>query len=321
MSGFKLALDWTRTLKAKPSKCRTLAYRVFKPGETTNYTKLQSADYSNFDPLLKIDNELIKFIGFDDIPVFKYLGRKFQADLNVDLIISEITLKIKSWLQLVDATPLTGPMKAWIVNHHVCSKLAWPLLIYDFPNTQARSWQAIIQPFYRRWVGLAASAEASVLYRSHEHFGLNFKHLGDMLKRLQVVRWHILKYSNDPLSRGVYAHRLKRDQDGHIGKGRKSSPCLELEKLESEVKVQEIIGKAQSDKKGLGWRRRYSFKDINKEKRHQIGLIMRRDAESKRLLILQNYEMQNSWMSWGLTGMMMKDLAWNKILTGYSEKL
>ena len=80
-------------------------------------------------------------------------------DLLSNLIVSEITEKLKGWLTLVDNTLLTGPMKAWIVNHHVCSKLAWNLLIYDFPVSQASQWQALIQPFYRKWVGLTTFAE------------------------------------------------------------------------------------------------------------------------------------------------------------------
>ena len=48
---------------------------------------------------------------------------------------------------------------------------------------------------------------------------------------------------------------------------------------------------------------------------------MKREAERKRLVLLENYQMQNSWLTWGLSDMMRKDLTWNKILTGYSEKL
>src|ERR1051325_2915196 len=123
-------------------------------------------------------------------------------------------------------------MKAWIVNHRVCSKLAWSLLVYDLSLTQANSWQAMFQPFFRRWVGLAASAEASVLYRAHEHFGLNFKHVGEMLQRLQVAKWHIMKYSGDRNCRELYQHRLARDKERHFGRGRRTSPWLQLEDLE-----------------------------------------------------------------------------------------
>ena len=48
---------------------------------------------------------------------------------------------------------------------------------------------------------------------------------------------------------------------------------------------------------------------------------MKREAERKRLFILENYRMQNNWLKWNLTEMMRKDLTWNKILTGYSAKL
>ena len=225
-------------------------------------------------------------------------------------------------MQLVDNTSLTGPMKAWITNHHICSKLAWHLLIYDFPVSQARRWQAMIQPFYRRWVGLASSAEASVLYRAHEHFGLYFKHLGDMLERLQVTRWHILKYSSDSMSRELYKHRLERDRARHYGKGRKSSPCLQLEDLEYDAKIQTMVGKAQHGTRGLGYGvTKKVARNENQERRRQINLIMRREAEHKRLVVLEEYHMQNSWLKWGLTDMMIKDLTWQKILTGYSEKL
>ena len=48
---------------------------------------------------------------------------------------------------------------------------------------------------------------------------------------------------------------------------------------------------------------------------------MRRDAERKRLVLLEKYQLQNSWLKWGLSDMMSKDLTWNKLLYGYSEKL
>ena len=99
-------------------------------------------------------------------------------------------------------------------------------MIYEFSTSQATLWQRLIQPFYRRWLGLASSAEASILYRSTEHFGLNFKHLADNLHQLQIVKWHLMKYSKDPQARKLYAYRLQREREGHTGKGRKFFPCL-----------------------------------------------------------------------------------------------
>ncbi len=131
-----------------------------------------------------------------------------------------------------------------------------------------------------------------------------------------------MKHSQDLNCRDLHKHRLSRDKLKHYGKGRHSSPCLQLERLEGDVKLQKIIGNAQSGKTGLGYRKmRSAFTDSNKEHRYQVGLFMRREAEQKRLVYLQSYELQNSWLKWGLSDMMEKDLTWNKIMFGYSEKL
>ena len=176
-----------------------------------------------------------------------------------------------------------------------------------------------MQPYFRRWVGLAASKVQ--FCTAPVTFWFDFKHLGEMLQWLQVAKWHIMKYSHDKCSRDLYQYRLARDK-GHYGTGRHSSPCLQLESLEGDVKFQQIMGNTQFGRTGLGYRTtRKTFTDSNKEHRFQISLIMRREAERKRLVILENYELQNSWLRWGLSDMVVKDLTWNKILTGYSEKL
>ena len=48
---------------------------------------------------------------------------------------------------------------------------------------------------------------------------------------------------------------------------------------------------------------------------------MKKETEEKRLLVLHSYEMQASWLSWGLDNMMRSDLFWNYLLYGYSDRL
>lgn len=50
-------------------------------------------------------------------------------------------------------------------------------------------------------------------------------------------------------------------------------------------------------------------------------LRLKREAEEKRLIVLHNYEMQTSWLSWGLDQMIRSDLAWNSLLHDYSDRL
>ena len=57
-----------------------------------------TTQYSSFDPLLKINNAAIKFIGEADPPMFKYLGRFVQYDLKDDLIRKQVEEKLLKWL-------------------------------------------------------------------------------------------------------------------------------------------------------------------------------------------------------------------------------
>src|SRR5690348_11067767 len=70
--------------ESKPSKCRTIAFRIFRKGEKQKkYRKLQLSQYSSYDPLIKINGNDIKFA---DPPTFKYLGLIIQADLKDNIV-------------------------------------------------------------------------------------------------------------------------------------------------------------------------------------------------------------------------------------------
>jgi hypothetical protein len=56
-------LLWTVTMRAKPTKCVSMAMKRFeKHTQTENYKPLQNSIYSLFDPGLTINNQPIKFI-------------------------------------------------------------------------------------------------------------------------------------------------------------------------------------------------------------------------------------------------------------------
>ena len=314
---FQFALAWSKTLKAKPEKCRSLAFRLFRKDEKTPFKKVLDEWYSSFDPLLQINNCAIKFIGDDDPPIFKYLGRYLQHNLKEDIIAAQIDSKLQQWLTLVDESAIEGRMKAWIVNFHVCSKLAWWLMVQNFGATTVRKWQQRINALYRKWLGLAQPAEPSVLFRSNEHFGLNLKDLVEMWRQTRVVKWHIMKYAKDPQTRKVYDHRLGLDQKGHIGKGNITSPALTIERIERSLDFERIIGAGQLGRTGLGFQR------VSKKLRPREHIVarMKQEAEENRMVLLHDYQMQTNWLHWGLDGMMKKDLSWQAMLYQYSQRL
>src|SRR5690606_22057847 len=112
---FESALAWSETLRAKPEKCRSLAFRLFREDEKTPFKKVLDGWYSSFNPLLRIKNCDIKVIGDDDPPIFKHLGRYLQHTLEEDMITAQIDSKLQRCLPLVDESAIEGRMKAWIV--------------------------------------------------------------------------------------------------------------------------------------------------------------------------------------------------------------
>jgi hypothetical protein len=164
---------------------------------------------------------------------------------------------------------------------------------------------------------LAAPAEASILYRSRYHFGIQLKNLAEMQRQLHIVKWHIMKNSTVLESRKLYHYRHSLDQKGKIGQGRKTSPCLTLERLEGSQAVDSLSALGQHGRQGLGFGRK-------KRKicsRAEIIDRLKKEMEEKRLVVLHKYEMQANWLSWGLDNMMQYDMSWKAILYQYSQRL
>ena len=282
-----------------------------------NFQKVQS-DYSCYDPLIVINDQKLRFVGDDNPPMFKYLGMWIQSDLKEDIVVEKVEDTLVGWLKTIDSAPLDGRMKVWIVNFHVCSKLAWLLMVQNWSETTAAGWQKHIHRKFRKWLGLAKSAEPSILYRRKEHFGLQLKDLQQQQNQLRVVKWHILKNSKDLDCQKLYRYRLDCDQKGQIGQGRNTSSCLRLEDLERSKSLDALSAIGQSDRKGLGFQSQ--VKEAENPRQDMIRRL-KEETEAKRLLVLHRYEMQASWLSWGLDKLMQRDLSWTTILHQYSDRL
>ncbi len=310
---FDRALTWTKTMALKPPKCKSLAFRKFRHGEL-------GKGHGPYDPRLVLGGEVLKFVGDEDTPVFKYVGRGIQSDGKEDIVLQGVADKLDASLEKVEATLLTGPMKSWIVDVYVMATLAWALMIHDFSDTAVLVLHKAVHRSHRKWVRLAKCADGSVLYRSNVHCGLGFKNVVEVKRRLQVVRWHIMKNSLDQQARKLYSHRLARDKAGHVGQGRRSSPCLQLEEALGALRLEDIKGRTQTGRHGLGFVRQQKSEV---SERARVKRWMKEEEEAKRVAALFNYQMQAGWLQWSddLQDMMEKDLSWKKMLYQYSDRL
>ena len=99
---------------------------------------------------------------------------------------------------------ITGPMKVWLYNHFIVAFITWPFMIYDLPISFGEKPKAVATKYLKRWLGITTSITESVLYRSKDHFGLGLIDLVTHLKKMQVCRMHMLRYSQDGSSNNLY---------------------------------------------------------------------------------------------------------------------
>ncbi|XP_063691505.1 uncharacterized protein LOC134823837 [Bolinopsis microptera] len=102
-------LAWTRTMRAKPSKCIALGMKVV------------DNTYRSFDPEIIIANEKVAYLG--DTPI-KFLGHWIYVNLGQDETRELITTQLSGQLEKVDMAELSGPSKCWIYNHMLTSKVS-----------------------------------------------------------------------------------------------------------------------------------------------------------------------------------------------------
>lgn len=75
-------------MKAKPRKCKSLAFRQFKPDDRSNFTPRKSTAYSPFDPKLKIDGKNVGYLVNPEEKNqfkrmhFKFLGKQINENLD-----------------------------------------------------------------------------------------------------------------------------------------------------------------------------------------------------------------------------------------------
>ena len=102
-------------MKAKPSKCISLGFKMFfKHIKSEKYTPVHETIFSPFDPCLTIDNQPIKFLlNFNEPDTFKaehfkFLGRWIHYWLSEAKIKTRIWHSILEDFTCVDSSPINA---------------------------------------------------------------------------------------------------------------------------------------------------------------------------------------------------------------------
>jgi hypothetical protein len=250
-------LRWTRTMAAKPRKCKSLALKLWTAYDPKKgRRRLINHAFAPFDAEIKIAGKMMGFIGFDS---FKFLGWKVYHDISEKNQRADIRETFEKHMKVVDDCAVHGFMKMWLYQHYVVAFLAWPFIVYDLCVSWVLDLQKIATKYLKRWSGIYASAVTSILYRPRENFGLQLCSLVSFYQRLQIGQAFALKYSADLDLGRIYATKLAR-QDASLSHTWRPFPTLE--KLEKEVD-HKLRFNGQTDRAGLGFKPGYYTRDVS----------------------------------------------------------
>ena len=284
-------LVWSRTMKAKPSKCVSLGMKVI------------NGTYSAFDPDIFIDGQVINYVGSTPI---KFLGHWIYVDLGLNKVKQLVRDKLMSLLLVVDESGINGVSKCWIYNNMITSKLSWDLMIYNLPITFLYDLDAICTRYLKRWLGVTKTITVSVLYRSKNYYGLNLKKLSDTFKSLQVSKGHAMKNSSDNKVREAYEHHKTRNEGSS-----RWNYSGELSARERDLYFEELVGFLAKDRKGTQGLRCGPGMNERDKLKHIVASI----SENDMLLTLINKGVQGKFLTWENT--MQLDLSWNNLIYNY----
>ena len=257
-------LLWSRTMAAKPSKCRSLALKYWSDADMrAGRTRFVEHAYAPFDPKLKIAGEVMEFIAKES---FKFLGWEVYHHLGETKQKEEVRKEFMKRMKLVDETFIHGFMKLWLYQHYITAFLAWPFMIYDFDVSWVSTLEDVANRYLKKWTGLYARAITSVLYRPRDMFGLQLRSLVAFYKRLQIGQSFMLKHSSDVHLNRIYMSTLARQNA--LKRVWKPSPVME--KLEVQVEHDRSF-RGQTDQTGLGFvSGRYTRKLTLSERKQRV---------------------------------------------------
>ena len=288
-------LAWTVNMKAKPSKSLCMAMKV-KDGK-----------YVSFDPCLELSGARIPSI--DQKPM-KFLGMWIYVDLEVKELREEVKKKLERMLEKISADTITGPMKAWIYNHLVVSKMMWHFTVYNFPITFVKDLEAICNRYLKKWLGLAHPCTTTVLYRSRDMKGLQLKKLVTEFKVAQLIKGDQLMNSRDPYIKDVFSHQST------VAETRKNwSWPKELEDRKRQLFFKELVGTTATGTQGLG----SGAKREQPTERKQMSGMIREFDEQSMLVSLYDKASQGRFLTW--ENAMSLDTGWSNLLYKLSPDL
>jgi hypothetical protein len=139
--------------------------------------------------------------------------------------------------------------------------------------------------------------------------GWNLTSPVSLLKSLQVSGQHILKHSNDPLTRTLYVDSLAHNKTSST---RRWLTNIALEDLENIINFNVAFG-GHVGSRGLGYTHSTDLRHCSlKEKRKAISMLCKQQDYDNRLVSLHSLALSGNFLKWD--NLMATQLDWNALI-------
>ena len=313
-------LDWTQTMKAKPAKCVSLAYRQFKPeSNRMGFTPLTKNIYSPYDPLLTISGKPVRFIWNREEEKFqnkhfKFLGRWISVHINELEVQQYIESQFLHFMSLIDKDPVNSLMKLWMYQFGVLGRFSWSFMSQDhLPLSLALKLDRTTNRYLKSWCGLFKSADLGVLYRPRDRFGLGLTKTSAHFKKMGIIKCLILKNSDDLNVRELYNRRATREQALSVWRATQEA------KITEETVAYQKRFPGQTNRLGLG-NGLYDNSPSIATHREKCSQALKASEFEKYWSHSHTLSMQSIWSVW-FQNTHPLDFSWNTIIHGPGKQI
>ena len=217
-------IAWAR-MKFKPQKSRSLSLRKGERNDRVAFT-----------------------IGGEDIPLIvdqpiRSLERLYTSGLSDKDMGKTILQQLSEGLAKSDSSQLPGKHKVWCYHFTLYPRVMWPLKLCEVTSSAVSRMEAKANSFIRKWLGLPRCFSAAGLYgRNSLQLPLKSITLGYRQEKARLVME--LRDSAD---------RTVAEANARVATGRKWRAEEEVQKVMGRLQHQEVVGRVQTGRAGLGW--------------------------------------------------------------------
>ena len=235
----------------------------------------------------------------------KSLGRWYSHPLTDKHRGSEVQQLVTEGLQAIDNCGLPGKFKVWCFQFGLLPRILWPMQVYTITMTRVETMERKVSSYLRKWLGVPRSLTSGALYCSTSKLTLPTTALTEEYKVAKARIYLMMRDSKDP---------VVKQAKPEVSSGRKWKVAEAVEQAESRLRLKEIVGATQQDRRGLGWKEtRWWSKRSEEGRREMVTAELRQMAEEERQVKAVGQPQQGASTTW--EGTDSRNISWTTLKT------